>query len=166
MIVTPNFDIRRRLSLKNGAGFTLIEILLVVALIALLAGIVIFAINIPKQLGDGRNARRMSDVNTILNAVHQYVLDNHGTFPNKIRQNNSCSGFPLNEICQSGAADCTNLTDMTVLTDNQKYLTAIPIDPSISTGNNTGYFIDISTNNRVTVCAPSAENGATISVTR
>ena len=67
--------------LKNQKGFTLIEILLVVAAIAILAGIVIVAINPAKQLGDTRNASRNSAVNTILNAITQYAVDNNGVLP-------------------------------------------------------------------------------------
>ena len=62
-------------------GFTLLEILLVVGIISILAGIVILAINPTKQLGDTRNAQRRSDVLTILNAVYQYSIDNSGSIP-------------------------------------------------------------------------------------
>jgi type IV pilus assembly protein PilA len=153
------------MKLKRLPGFTLIEILLVVALIALLAGIVIIAVNPSKQLADGRNARRRADVSTILNAVYQYSIDNNG-LPTTIQENSDCSGTASNEICATGG-DCTNLTDLSALTTNETYLPALPIDPSIGgTPNNTGYFINIDTDNRVTVCAPDAELGESISATR
>jgi prepilin-type N-terminal cleavage/methylation domain-containing protein len=63
---------------KYQKGFTLLEILLVVAAIAILAGIVIFAVNPTKQLADTRDAQRKLDTKTILSAVYQYNVANGG----------------------------------------------------------------------------------------
>ena len=142
----------------NKKGFTLLEILLVVAAIAILAGIVIIAINPGKQLADTRNAQRRVNVNTILNAVYQYSIDNKGTLPSGITQT-------VTEVCKTGGS-CAGLVDLSVLSTNETYLTAIPTDPTGSSVNGTGYKISQSTNGRITVSAPFAENSAVISVTR
>ena len=149
-------------------GFTLLEILLVVAAIAILAGIVILAINPTKQLGDTRNAQRRVDVNTILNAVYQYAIDNTGTVPANIPATGSCALLSTaNEICVSTiGANCTGKVDLAVLTDDAKYLVSMPTDPSGAAGSGTGYYIVKDGNARVSVCAPYAEQSATISVTR
>ncbi len=147
------------------AGFTLLEILLVVAAIAILAGIVILAINPSKQLGDTRNAQRKADVNTILNAIYQYTIDNNGTLPTI--PTGSCALVAANQVCKAAATGtCSTGVALTVLTASEKYLTSLPIDPTVSSTDGTGYYISKSANGRVTLCAPSAEQGATISVTR
>lgn len=143
-------------------GFTLIEVLLVIAIIAILAAIVIIAVNPSKQLAQGKNAQRASDVTTILNAVDQYALDNDGTLPAAITTTPT-------EICATGVASATctteGLVELSELTANEEYIVAIPEDP-LATGNGVGYVISQSANGRVTVSAPNAENGETISVTR
>ncbi len=144
---------------RSPRGFTLIEILLVVAAIAILAGIVIVAINPGKQLGDTRNAQRRSDVTTILNAAYQYSLDNNGTLPASVTTTPT-------EICATGAASCTGLVDLAVLTLNEKYLTAIPSEPQKTNASGAGYMISKSANGRITVSSPTAEQGAVITVTR
>ncbi len=140
-------------------GFTLIEVLLVVAIIAILAGIVILAINPNKQLGDTRNSQRQSDINTILNATYQYGVDNQGNLPSGITTTPT-------DICATGAGSCTGLVDLTVLTTNGKYVVAMPKDPKTGTTTDTHYQISLDANNRVTVSAPDAEQGKTISATR
>ena len=143
-------------------GFTLLEVLLVVAIIAILAGIVIIAINPGKNLGDTRNAQRSADVNTILNGTYQYALDNNGTLPAGITTT-------ATEICATGAASCTGLVDLAPLTLNGKYLVSIPKDPQCATvcaANGAGYKINKDANGRLIVSAPFAEQSKTISVTK
>lgn len=140
------------------SGFTLIELLLVIGIIAILASIVIVAINPTKQIGDANNARRRSDVNTILGAVYQYYVDNNA-LPTDITTT-------AKSICLTGAVSCVNGVNLTVLTTSGKYLVRIPYDPlAVTTGTGTLYTIVKDANNRLTVSAPSAEQGATISVT-
>ena len=154
--------------MNNKKGFTLIELLLVIGIIAILAGIVIVAINPTKQLADSRDAQRRSDVNTILNGVYQYSIDNNGgvtdlSIPAAAAEIEAAVAFDLCELVPD-------------------YLTDIPLDPvtgdegeitancdgagAITVGENwaSGYNISVASG-RVTVAAPAAEN-ATITVTR
>ncbi len=145
--------------MKNKKAFTLLEILLVVAAIAILAGIVILAINPTKQLGDTRNSQRRIDVNTILNAVYQYAIDNNGTLPTAVTTT-------VKSVCKTDAESTSTCADLSVLTTDAKYLVSIPTDPSGAGTNDSNYSILRTATGRITVSAPNAEQGATISVTR
>lgn len=148
--------------LQTKKGFTLLELLLVIALIAILASIVIIAINPAKQLAEGRNAQRRSDVNTILNGIYQYAIDNNGTIPGN-------ASTTATAICQTGGT-CTGLIDLSAITNDEKYLVSMPADPSTATTNSTNYTMSKSANGRITIAAPggAAETSApaTITVTR
>jgi type IV pilus assembly protein PilA len=139
-------------------GFTLVEVLLVIAIIAILASIVIMAINPPRNISSANNAQRWSNVNTILNAVHQYAIDNRGQIPSTITTVST-------EICKTGAS-CAGLIDLSVLTDQERYVLKIPTDPTSASANGTGYFVNKDAYGRVTVNAPFAEIGDTITVSR
>lgn len=147
------------MKIQKKQGFTLLEILLVVAAIAILAGIVIVAINPTKQLGDTRNAQRRSDVATILNATYQYAIDNKGVLPSGITTTPT-------EICATGAGSCATLVDLAALTTNEKYLIAIPTEPQKVTASGVGYEISKTADNRITVVAQFPEQGAVITATK
>ena len=150
--------------MKIKKGFTLIEVLLVIAIIAILAAIVIIAINPARQISQANNAQRAANVTTILNAIGQYAIDNRGAYPSTITT-------ATTTICNTGVASSTAFPCVSFdafLTVGQIYLPSMPTDPTGVTVSSTGYsvFKSISANPRITVLAPNAELSATISVTR
>lgn len=154
---------------RNERGFTLLEILLVVAAIAILAGIVIVALNPGKQLGDTRNAQRSSDVNAILNAVYQYAIDNDGTLPSGIDAVTTSAqvlgtGTGCDSTCgaETTVASCVDLESELVPT----YIVGIPMDPQEGSAANTDYYINQDANGRLTVGSCDPEQSATIEITR
>jgi prepilin-type N-terminal cleavage/methylation domain-containing protein len=137
---------------REQKGFTLLEILLVIAAIGILAAIVIIAINPTRQISQARNAVRQSDINTIQKALEQYLIDNKA-YPTSISTTPRyiCNTASL----QTEGPACTGFVDLKVLVPN--YIAAIPRDPQ-ATGDSTGYNIVINpNNNRVSVSADLAE---------
>ncbi len=109
-----------------------------------------------------RNAQRRSDVNTMLNAIYQYSIDNNGNIPESITDTER-------EICVSEdykKTDCGELAWLGELLKNEMYLVSLPVDPSGNcSANGTCYTVMLSyETGRVIVTAPDAELGVSIQV--
>ncbi len=133
------------------------EVMVVLVIVGLLVSVISVSLVAVRQRG--RNAQRSADVSSILNAVYQYALDNNNQLPPTITT-------ATTSICQTGAASCTGLIDLSVLTNSQKYLTNVPVDPSCTSTTDTKYSILKNANNRVTIVALNAEANVTVSITR
>ena len=146
-------------------GFTLIELLVVIGIIAALTTVVFVAIDPAKRFKDARNARRTSDADTILGAIHQYIVDTGGSLPSGIgtsdTQIGSCPSGG-NTLCPGAAAACV---DLAATLGSNKYLKTNPVDPQNGTAATTGYSVSKDANNLFTVTACLAE-GTTISTSR
>jgi prepilin-type N-terminal cleavage/methylation domain-containing protein len=109
--------------MKNQKSFTLIELLLVVAIIAVLATAIIFAIKPRERLAQARDATRDRHLHAYRTALSAYDTDHEGftglNIPNT-----------LTEICNTNvvtSTDCGNLVDLSPLVP--QYLPSMPVDP-------------------------------------
>jgi prepilin-type N-terminal cleavage/methylation domain-containing protein len=143
----------------NTSGFTLIELLVVIGVLTVLLSIVLIAINPSRQFSQANNTQRRSDVNAILNAIHQYSADNNGSIPSGITNTATNMG--------SGASDIDICSDLV-----PTYIAEMPVDPTggswtdCSTYDTDYTVLTTGSSGRVTVASPTAELSATIQVTR
>lgn len=149
-------------------GFTLIEVLVVIGIIAVLAAVVLVAVNPARQFKLARDSQRTANVNALLNAIHENISEHKGVF--------TCSGstrpIPASvTVVKYGAGYPAYAGDIAscLVPD---YLSALPFDPSLpgahyvsATDYDTGYEIIQDPNGRITASS-TGELTPTISVTR
>ena len=146
------------------SGFTLIEILVVMGIIALLSTIVLVAINPARQFAQSRDTQRTSNVAALLNAIGQRAVDNRGIFET------GCAAGQIpattTVIKSSGGFDLYPCIIPI-------YMALLPVDPKIGTFTNgsnydSGYTVARDTvTGRITISAPSTEIATpTISISR
>ncbi len=159
-----------KISKRASKGFTLIELLIVIAIIAILAIVVFVALNPAQRFKDARDAKRVSDIDTLLTAIHASIVDNKGTLPTGLS-----SGMSETQLgtggsgcaiatggCSVVATACVDLTTPMV-----KYLKSMPIDPTTTfTAAKTGYSVTVDANNIVTIKACGTEGSTNLSISR
>lgn len=129
----------RTLSQKRERGFTLIEILLVIAILSILLGFVMIKLRPLQHRREAHDIQRKADIRSLQHSVTQYAIDKMALPP----------GMPVGPassakwVCQqaiTGAA-CTgspvNGIDLSSLVPT--YLVSIPVDPTMTGSVITGY---------------------------
>lgn len=112
------------------SGFTIVELLIVIVVIAILAAISVVAYNGIQQRG--RDSQRSSDVKTIAKALEMYYVD-HGRFPTGSGSTTINNGWSI-----TADSSWANLRAILV----PEYISNLPSDPTSTPGANvqtTGY---------------------------
>jgi len=153
---------------KQLKGFTLIELIIVVAILAVLVSILVVALNPGEQLARARDAKRVADLDGIKSAINLYTSTATGTvnLSGDSPANNRCfsNSAPTLFVNTGGAvATSTGLpttvtsTAQTVATSTATAaigwlpvllgqtpggapLSVLPLDPTNGTGANTSFF--------------------------
>lgn len=141
---------------KQKKGFTLLEVLLVLALVGILLAITLVTFDPIGQIAEARNNQRNTDILRIESALTQYRLQ-EGSYPAGITRNHQ-------EICDPDASTCAGYIDLSSLVPT--YLNLIPQDPEDddNTGGS-GYSIAVDNNaNIVSLIALRAESSTSIAI--
>jgi len=107
------------------AGFTLVEILVVIAIISLLAGVVL--LNVAPQMGMGKQAASKAQVQVLSSAIDTYHMA-HGRYPTQIQGLNALVRKPTKEPIPKNFPDSGYLKSRHVPLDSWKrpYIYLIP----------------------------------------
>jgi len=145
--------------MKSQKGFTLIELLVVIGVIAILAAIVLVAVNPGRQFAQARDTQRRSDLYSITNAIYQYAAEHEGVLPDT-DGDDATSDFPTTPTCigsDTAGAGCFDLGNAGNAADTEPivptYIAGIPEDPQNGTSGNTAYTIYKDVNGRIVASA-------------
>ena len=148
---------------KRQRGFTLIEVLIVIGIIAVLAAVVLVAVNPARQFKLARDAQRVSNVNAILNTIGQNIAEHRGIF--------TCGTDTVEIPTTTTAVKSTGGFDLARCVV-PAYISSLPFDPSVpgahyasTTDYTTGYVIYADGQGRITASS-TGEITQSISVTR
>lgn len=146
-------------------GFTLVELLVVIGILAVLTAIVLVAVNPGRQFMQARDTQRRADVNTISAAIVAFLADPDSTATQTL------AGLGVTAECITPATQAIGTVVGGVDLEasvSPMYIAAIPLDPSGGDATDTGYTICINdaSASRFTITAPGAELATSITVTR
>ncbi len=129
--------------LNKNKGFTLVEILIVLAIIAILAALLYVAINPAERLKESRDSQRLQEAEAIAAAIRLYKVDHNGDI--------FCEADGENGVIGIGNTIDSYLAD---------YFAELPVDPKYADDTSYKYYLDNF------ACCVNPTTGAQVDCTR
>ena len=143
---------------KQQTGFTLVEVLVVIGILAILLAITLIAINPSKHFQDTRNTQRRSDVTAVLDAIYAYESANNGNVPPAVA-NLTSTAAPLSRGASQTATGTTFATPaltFTGLTGNTVTSGMLTVTGCTQTADNGTFLVTAGAATSITVTNPTA----------
>lgn len=151
----------------NSIGFTLIELIIVIAVIAIVAIGVFLSLDPAKRIGESQDAQRWADLTSIAKAIELYAADN-GQVPSDFNLTNLAQGEKF-VLCSSAASrSCDGQTETCLAVNDADflgvYLPTLPIDPEKSSTSDTGYYVTRGSGDSIVLGACSPYTSASVEI--
>ncbi|MBU1167139.1 type II secretion system GspH family protein [Patescibacteria group bacterium] len=140
-------------------GFTLVEIILVIAIITVLAAGSYVALRPDLRLKEARDARRAEETNTLRDALFSYKLDHDSEFPSGVDTSLRMIGTDVAGCNSACGLETTEIACLDLSSDLAPYLGEMPEDPKDGTPGKTQYAVKKTANLtlKVIACTPEIE---------
>lgn len=132
-------------------GFTLVEVLIVVALIAILAVIALVTINPFEAQKRTRDARRLKEIGTMQGIIEQYIADNPDASAASAESTDNSSAVDCGTTGWHGLALCNYAN--TIAVDPLNRSAEFSLTDGTSTTGDVYYYYEIDDNLRYTICS-------------
>jgi type II secretory pathway pseudopilin PulG len=142
---------------KKTSGFTLIELLLVIAVIIILFGVVIFSLRPARIFYDTKEAKGVTDLESIDSGIQSYMINNDGDYPASIA---ALSPNVQYDVCRYGQSGCTaSSVNLDVLVSSG-ILSAIPVATDCTLTTSTCYTLTKDSDDNITIEENTSAQGS------
>ncbi|MFA5126748.1 MAG: prepilin-type N-terminal cleavage/methylation domain-containing protein [Patescibacteria group bacterium] len=136
---------------RNIWGFNLIELIVVIAVAAVIMTTVLLNENPEQRIGKARDAERQQALESLARAIELYEIEN-GSLPDDFSTSTLGMGEKFVLCSTNGTVTCDGMTRGCLVVDDQAFLNkigALPIDPTKSSAADTGYYISRTDNDKL-----------------